>query len=498
MQAAVGGLSVIVGSWVRHLVVVVPGIGGSVLEPSDPRAPAAWNVTVPGVARTLVDPARLSVDEHPVLRPTGLVTGVTVLGRLAVLPGYAGLVRSLADQLATGSAVLVPEVQPDPNAGVLLFPYDFRLGVATAAKRLAAALNPLVASADARWPGRAVLVVAHSMGGLVARYWAGVEGGWRHCRALVTLGTPHRGAPKALAWLVDGVRLGRRWGLATNVLRGWQGAWDLLPRYEAVWDAEACQALRPEELPAECVNSSGALRMTAAAVPQALREGARMHRDLASGWSDIPVGHTPAVHVVFARGHATPAEAVVAGGRLQVRRRDAVWLARDGWDGGDGTVPAFSAVPVELSEDRRVRVPVWERHGPMGCSPEAARIVKEYETGSITAIRGEGDPGIILNLDEFPRPGASVTAELRNAAADTGTRLTLRLRPAGLSPGLARRWTDVPMSSTDGTAWTASLPGIIDGAWEVLVEATGVPRVSPPPAADVVEVAGEAVEEAAR
>jgi hypothetical protein len=480
---------------VRHLVVVVPGIGGSVLEPPDPREPAAWNVTVPGVARTLVDPARLSVDEHPVLRPAGLVTGVTVLGRLTVLPGYAGLVRSLADQLATRSAVLIPEEQPDPAAGVLLFPYDFRLGVAAAAKRLAAALHPLVASADARWPSRRVLVVAHSMGGLVARYWAGVEGGWRHCRALVTLGTPHRGAPKALAWLVDGVRLGRRWGRATNVLRGWQGAWDLIPRYEAVWDTDACRALRPEDLPADCVNSSGVLGTTAAAVPRLLREGAGMHRDLAAGWSDIPVGRTPAVHVVFARGHATPAEAVMSGGRLRVFMRDAAWLAHDGWDGGDGTVPAFSAVPVELSEDVRVRVPVWERHGPLGCSPEAVRIATEYETESITAIRGEGDPGIALKLDEFPRPGASVTAELRNAAADTGTCLTLRVRPAGLSPGLARRWTDVPMSSTDGTAWIASLPELTDGAWEVMVEATGVPRASPSPATDVIEVADEGADE---
>ena len=477
----------------RHLVVVVPGIGGSVLEPLDPGQRAAWDVTVHGVARRLVDPSLLSVEEHPVLRPTGLVSGVTVFGRLTVLPGYAGLVRSLANQLGTRSAVLLPGEQPDPDADVLLFPYDFRLGVAAAAKRLAEALDPLVAS----WPGRPVLVVAHSMGGLVARYWAGVEGGWRHCRALITLGTPHRGAPKILGWLVDGVRLGRSWDQATNVLRGWQGAWDLIPRYEAVWDADAQRALRPEDLPAECVNDSGVLAATAAALPQALREGARMYRDLAAGWGEIPVGQAPAVHAVFARGHATPAEAVLSGRRLRVRRRDAAWLARHGWDGGDGTVPAFSAVPVELSDDVRVRVPVWERHGPLGCSPEAVRIVKEYETDSITAIRGDGNPGIILDLEEFPPPGSLVTAKLRNAAADTNTRLTLRVRPAGLNPGPARRWSDVSMLSTDGTVWTASLPKLTEGAWEVRVEASGVPRVSPPPATDVVEVVGEGADEQA-
>jgi hypothetical protein len=46
---------------VRHLVVVVPGVGGSVLEPVDRRASAVWDASVSGVARTLVDPARLGV-----------------------------------------------------------------------------------------------------------------------------------------------------------------------------------------------------------------------------------------------------------------------------------------------------------------------------------------------------------------------------------------------------------------------------------------------------
>ena len=272
----------------RHLVVVVPGIGGSVLEPLDPGQRAAWDVTVHGVARRLVDPSLLSVEEHPALRPTGLVSGVTVFGRLTVLPGYAGLARSLANQLGTRSAVLSPGEQPDPDADVLLFPYDFRLVglAAAAAKRLAEALDPagggLAGKAGAGGGATGRWVV------LVARYWAGVEGGWRHCRALITLGTPHRGAPRILGWLVDGVRLGRSWDQATNVLRGWQGAWDLIPRYEAVWDADAQRALRPEDLPAECVNDSGVLAATAAALPQALREGARMYRDLAAGWGVDP------------------------------------------------------------------------------------------------------------------------------------------------------------------------------------------------------------------
>src|SRR5512145_754269 len=52
----------------------------------------------------------------------------------------------------------------------------------------------------ARYPGLGPLtIVGHSKGGLVAAYYVKRLGGWRRTRAVVTLGTPHRGTP--LAWL---------------------------------------------------------------------------------------------------------------------------------------------------------------------------------------------------------------------------------------------------------------------------------------------------------
>jgi hypothetical protein len=65
--------------------------------------------------------------------------------------------------------------------------------------------------------------------------WLGPLGGWEVCRALVTLGTPHRGAPKALDWLVNGPRVG---GLpvprTADVLAEWPSMFELLPRYPGV------------------------------------------------------------------------------------------------------------------------------------------------------------------------------------------------------------------------------------------------------------------------
>ncbi len=41
-------------------------------------------------------------------------------------------------------------------------------------------------------------IVAHSMGGLIARYYVKRLGGHRYVRSLVTLGTPHHGTPTAI------------------------------------------------------------------------------------------------------------------------------------------------------------------------------------------------------------------------------------------------------------------------------------------------------------
>jgi triacylglycerol lipase len=52
----------------------------------------------------------------------------------------------------------------------------------------------------ARYPDLGPLtIVGHSKGGLIAAYYVKKLGGWRRTRAVVTLGTPHRGTP--LAWL---------------------------------------------------------------------------------------------------------------------------------------------------------------------------------------------------------------------------------------------------------------------------------------------------------
>jgi pimeloyl-ACP methyl ester carboxylesterase len=76
---------------------------------------------------------------------------------------------------------------------LLVFPYDWRLSNDVTANRLAAAIR-------ARWPtisapDERVTIVAHSMGGLVSRYYIEALGGHQSVKQLITVGTPHQGSP---------------------------------------------------------------------------------------------------------------------------------------------------------------------------------------------------------------------------------------------------------------------------------------------------------------
>lgn len=83
------------------------------------------------------------------------------------------------------------------RANVLAFPYDWRLSNDHNAALLKRAI-------ETRWgptldnPSRPLTIVAHSMGGLVSRYYIEQLGGASAVRSLVTVGTPHAGSPEAL------------------------------------------------------------------------------------------------------------------------------------------------------------------------------------------------------------------------------------------------------------------------------------------------------------
>ncbi|MFK0182441.1 hypothetical protein ACIQVR_41550 [Streptomyces xanthochromogenes] len=404
----------------RHLVVVIPGIGGSVLERTRPdgRTARAWDASPKGIAGLPWRPGRLSLEEEPHLRPVGLITSKRLLPGWTVVHGYEGLVQGVAAGFPDARIDVGHPERPDPRADVLLFPYDFRRGIAEAADRLAARIHLRLAGLSAAERRGRVVVVAHSMGGLVARYWLGVLQGWRECRALITLGTPHRGAPKALDWLVNGVRIG---GVplprTSRVIRGWPSVAELLPRYPMILDTSE-PAGPPRDAPGAAARDGGGRRILYPHQlpldwlrPHATR-AFDLHRRIEAAWAEIPRSGTE-TRPRFSWSHPTLTAGHWDGTRLRVTHEQPDWLAPAGWedDLGDGTVPAASAVPIEDGDRDTSGMRTRERHGPLAAADWVGPLIGGYlRREGLARLRGGEERPISLGLElaEAYLPGAPV------------------------------------------------------------------------------------------
>lgn len=82
--------------------------------------------------------------------------------------------------------------------------YDWRLDVRESARQL----DKVVQMYRLRGGAREIDIVAHSMGGLVSKYYLMYEDGARYVDTFITMGTPYLGAPKAFKVMVAGDNMG--------------------------------------------------------------------------------------------------------------------------------------------------------------------------------------------------------------------------------------------------------------------------------------------------
>jgi hypothetical protein len=437
----------------------------------------------------------LSVTDGPGLAVAGVMRTATMFPPF-VLPGYDRLVRRIQDGYPR---IRVDEVLPgrpkDLSADVVLFPYDFRQGVRAAALGLQAEIEQRLRGLSRRDRNRRVIVIGHSMGGLVARYWLGPLGGAADCRALITLATPHRGVPKALDWLVNGVHIGRlRLRRMTEVSRNWQGVYDLLPLYPAILPDLSDHALRPDSVsrsagtaPQEVRQPIGPLdigEIAAAGFLERAAAASDMHAEIGTAWRELgDRGDAPPLTAVFAGGHATPSRIVLADGKLRITRTDPEWLPHAGWR-GDGTVPAFSAVPPGMEPGNPVLRQVPERHLPMAGTPVVTDLLRAYDTMApqLASRREPVPPWLGVSFDNVVLAGDPVTvvAEVLGGPADEGTRMWVRVVGADRTGSFR--------CERDGHQWRAEVPGQRAGAYSITVSAARVPDVGQLHSRNMIEV----------
>lgn len=229
-------------------VLVLPGIMGTELVETE-TCEVLWGLS----ARKYVDLwtsgalwEKLIVTDRERAGKIGRVTAT----RLLRAPAFAPLLRGAEPYSALVAGIRRVTLHPD---AVLEFPYDWRLPVAFNAAKLAAVAERHLKNWRMHPQGRSdakLVIVAHSMGGLIARYFTGVLGGDAEVSHTIAIGTPFYGAVKAILLLNQGrggpVPLPRQRIMA--LARTFPGVHDLIPSYRCVEEGGDIRRLSPHDI----------------------------------------------------------------------------------------------------------------------------------------------------------------------------------------------------------------------------------------------------------
>lgn len=357
----------------RDAIVVIPGIMGSELvETATGRTLwglndarwylRAWTAGGPLEALALTEDEQAGRYER--VSPT----------RMLRFTAYAPILQGFEPYTRLLRAVRRVAVHPD---AVAEFPYDWRLPAAHNARRLAEFLDRHIA-AWRRHPAQVlalrddpaggepqIVIVAHSMGGLLARHVGLIPEVAKHLRATVTLGTPFYGSVRAVQLLGADTRGlgGRARAKLRTLATGFPSMYDMLPRYLCVDTGTDARLLSAEDIAA-----IGGDKVLTAAAAADFQDSAEISL----------AGHVQ----VIGAFQPTPQSVTIAGG-LAYGRRYTCQPGPNGVQridlGGDGTVarqsaqlPAVPAIPLALT------------HGAMARADEAILIVTDVLTGQMT------------------------------------------------------------------------------------------------------------------
>jgi pimeloyl-ACP methyl ester carboxylesterase len=351
---------------------------GSALADRDGHA--VWSLSGRGILRALrtlggsIKELTLESDIGDGPAPDGVVaTGLmpsfhVIPGIWTPIEGYGGISKFLRRR----QLGLIPDGGDGDAANLIEFAYDWRLSN----RRTALALKERITAALERWrastPERRqakVVFVCHSMGGLVARWFIEKEGGAEMTKALVTLGTPHRGSLNALEQLVNGVHKGR-WPFRidlTAFARSLPSLYQLLPEYA-------------------CIENSGDLsKTTEVDLPSLSKsmvdDGMAFHNALDS--AELAYSVMPIVGI----GQETRTTAQLDGEYI------VPLTTIDGQDrGGDGTVPRLAARPRRMGETDTAIRGVGEGHGSLVVNKSVLDQLEFLLTAEDVTYRASSEP----------------------------------------------------------------------------------------------------------
>lgn len=336
----------------RDVVVVLPGIMGSVLK-KDGKVVWGFSAGALGTALfslggSLRKSLMLNGDDPDADDLGDGVVADAMLPDLHLLPGvwkidgYTRVVNSISERFDV-----------TVNRNLFPFAYDWRRDNRVAARRLARQTHEWLT----RWrqesgnPNARLILIGHSMGGLVSRYFLEVLGGWENTRALITFGTPYRGALNALDGLSNGLKKGP-FDL-TELARSFTSLYQLLPIFQC-YDPGNGRLERVAEAAAGVPGVDAARARDALAfhreIEAAVQANSANERYRTSGYRVYPIVGNQQETLVAGRRSGS--------GVTMLHQHPELDFT------GDGTVPRPSATPIEYSDQGREMFAAT-RHGSL-------------------------------------------------------------------------------------------------------------------------------------
>jgi Lecithin:cholesterol acyltransferase len=459
----------------RDIVVLLPGITGSVLRKD---GKDVWNVTAGSVLRALLSLGQnvkdLALDEDPAdvddlgdgVTAPKIMRDIHLIPGLWKIDGYSKTLRYVTDTF---------DVVQGEN--FFEFPYDWRRDNRVAARKLAkdaqgwlAAWREKSGAADAK-----LILVGHSMGGIISRYYLECLDGWRDTRVLVTFGTPYSGSLNAIGTLVNGLskRIGPVGIDLSGLVRSLTAIYQLLPTYDC-YDAGDGKLVRVSEATIPNID------------PQKARAAAEFHNEIRNAvekheqdeeYREKGYDIRPVVGVL----QPTSQSARAAGDGVTLLR------SRGGKDsGGDGTVPRVSATPAEVEREANAMF-ASERHASLQNEDAVLVQLRGVLSGLDVDFPGFRDAfptiGLGLDLDDLYEAGEPVTVRV-HPQEEPAESLRVQVCDAGTNEEVARE----TLTPTDNGWHKAELRPLQEGTYRLTVFGSGGVE----PVTDLFVVLGEA------
>ncbi len=461
----------------KDMIILLPGVTGSILQKN---GTDIWNLSLDalwqaissgggslrGLEVTVPDPPLSDLAEMYQKDPNAfddVGDGVKASGVFQDVHGLFGLVKM--DGYTQTRDMILNNFEVKPGDNYFEFAYDWRRDNRLAAWRLKRLIDQKLpawrqqsGAQDAK-----VILLAHSMGGLVSRYYLEVLQGWPNAKALITFGTPYRGSLLSLNFLANGYK---NIIDLTSLLRSMNSAYQLMPIYRALFkDNQWVRVVETENLP----GVDNARAMDARAFHLEIETAVSANR--------LEAGYDYQTIPIVGIGQSTLQSAKLDGAALiaseaQPDHIDALL------EGGDGTVPRVSAIPIEKSSNPGA-IYVGEQHGCLQCSPSVltnllGRIAEMQATG-LSGVRSlpprTAEPAVIgLSLDDLYLPGEAIVIQANVRGMSAG-KLQAILEPVG------KKSKKQHLSfKRKGEGWVLNLDDLEAGSYRIRV---GSDRVGP-------------------